>query len=186
MRGKTKTCSISELPSLSLHSAVSPVSISLMVFVIFPFVVVVVWVCQMGFSLKFLTPMWEDPNAHYNMWLGRKAHGTTMLAAHQFLASTPHTAPKAAPGHCCERQPRPARTTGWHRGPRQPREMSRFSQLQNRITCSGRPATRHQLCWDAAQRCHAGYSLLTLLCGAKTQACPKQPLCTYLSGTQVI
>lgn len=103
MRGKTKTCRISELPFLSLHSAVSPVSISLMVFVIFPFVVVV-WVCQMGFFLKFLTPMWEDPNAHYKVWLGRKAHGTTVLAAHQPLASTPHTAPKAAPGHCCERQ----------------------------------------------------------------------------------
>lgn len=103
MRGKTKTCRISELPFLSLHSAVSPVSISLMVFVIFPFVVVV-WVCQMGFFLKFLTPLWEDPNAHYKVWLGRKAHGTTVLAAHQPLASTPHTAPKAAPGHCCERQ----------------------------------------------------------------------------------
>lgn len=38
------------------------------------------------------------------MWLGRKAHGTTVLAAHQPLASTPHTALKAAPGHCRERQ----------------------------------------------------------------------------------
>lgn len=51
--------------------------------------------------------------------------------------------------------------------------LCKFSWLQNRIPCSGRPGTRPQLCWDTAQSC----SCLTLLC--LPTACTSRHLCRH-------
>lgn len=88
---KTKSCSISELLSLT---TVSQASISLKFFVIFAFGVVVIWVCQMGLLSEIPERMWAIPREH-NIEVWKKG---TWLTAHQSLASTRHKATKLLMG----------------------------------------------------------------------------------------
>lgn len=122
-------------------------------------------VCEMGLLCK--TPQTPHARCIAVLWKkGPRWHGCASTAAVPGMPNPKYLS-----------QPRTACTTDGHRELGQPgkslghNNWRKFSWLQNRITCSGRPGTHHQLCWVyTAQCCHAGCSWLTLLCLATASA----------------